>query len=91
MNNPEFTDAEYREAAALWDAIDRGRCVPSHIARERLRVYHLITSKERLRKRRIAAARKAIGLLNKKSLRNWPRLGEHRSRVFRNLNKLRAV
>lgn len=91
MNTQEFTDAEYLEAQALWDAIDRGRCVPSHIARERLRVYHLVAAKERLRQRRIAAARRAIGLLNKKTLRNWPRRSAFLSRAFSNLNLLRAA
>lgn len=65
--------------------------IPSPAARERLRVYARAQYLESLRQRKITAAKKAIGLLNSKHLKNWPRLSEFRSRTFSNLNKLRAV
>lgn len=65
--------------------------IPSPVALERLRVYSLAQYKEKLRQEKIAAAKKAIGLLNSKHLKKWPRLSEFRSRTFSNLNKLRAV
>lgn len=56
-----------------------------------LKKYHLEMAGYRIAQKKLAAAKRAVSIVNRKSLRKWPRLAEHRSRVFRNLNKLRAV
>lgn len=43
-----------------------------------------------VRAKRMAAARRAIGIINSRSLRNWPRLEEFKSRTFDNANKARS-
>lgn len=50
-----------------------------------------VEQRKALKARQYRAACRAVGILNKKSLRNWSRLAEFRSRTFRNLNKLRAA
>lgn len=41
--------------------------------------------------RRYRAACRAVGIINSKSLKGWPRLAEFKSRTFRNLNQLRVA
>lgn len=42
------------------------------------------------RSKRMAAARRAIGIINSRSLRNWPRLAEFKSRTFDNANRAKS-
>lgn len=62
---------------------------PSPAALERLRVYLIVAERERRKAKKIAAARRALSLLNKLPAGEFR--ARHTSRVFSNLNKLRAA
>lgn len=62
---------------------------PSRQALERLRVYSIIQHRERVRDRKLAAAKRALAAANK--LKNPDAKKYHRSRIFGAMNKLRAA
>ncbi|HCS65478.1 MAG TPA: hypothetical protein DIW64_16215 [Cellvibrio sp.] len=62
---------------------------PSPQALERLRVYHIIEARERLRERQYAAAKRALSIANK--LKNPAAKKKHRSRIFGAMNRLRGA
>lgn len=62
---------------------------PSRQALERLRVYSIIQHRERVRDRKLAAAKRALSIAN--TFKNPDLKKKHRSRIFRALNQLRAA
>jgi hypothetical protein len=63
--------------------------VPSRQALERLRVYSIIQHRERVRDRKLAAAKRALSIAN--TFKNPDLKKKHRSRIFGAMNKLRAA